>query len=100
MAGLIDLVGSGEIGKDSTVLYAHLSGQPALSAYGAPALLGPLTHDKRALLSAKTAPTTQICVYHADAATPGRPAQIGGTARPAGSNSGHRARSRAFGHRL
>ncbi|TDT30047.1 1-aminocyclopropane-1-carboxylate deaminase [Naumannella halotolerans] len=33
MAGLIDLVGSGEIGKDSTVLYAHLGGQPALNAY-------------------------------------------------------------------
>lgn len=35
MAGLIDLAASGEIGKDSTVLYAHLGGQPALSAYGA-----------------------------------------------------------------
>jgi 1-aminocyclopropane-1-carboxylate deaminase len=34
MAGLIGLVASGEIGKDSTVLYAHLGGQPALSAYG------------------------------------------------------------------
>ncbi len=33
MAGLIDLVGSGEISKDSTVLYAHLGGQPALNAY-------------------------------------------------------------------
>jgi 1-aminocyclopropane-1-carboxylate deaminase len=33
MAGLIDLVSSGEIGKDSTVLYAHLGGQPALNAY-------------------------------------------------------------------
>jgi 1-aminocyclopropane-1-carboxylate deaminase len=33
MAGLIDLVTSGEIGTDSTVLYAHLGGQPALSAY-------------------------------------------------------------------
>ena len=33
MAGLIDLVGSGEIGPDSTVLYAHLGGQPALNAY-------------------------------------------------------------------
>lgn len=32
MAGLIDLVHNGEIGKDSTVLYAHLGGQPALSA--------------------------------------------------------------------
>ncbi|HXJ64893.1 MAG TPA: 1-aminocyclopropane-1-carboxylate deaminase [Actinomycetota bacterium] len=33
MAGLIDLVTSGEIPKDSTVLYAHLGGQPALNAY-------------------------------------------------------------------
>jgi 1-aminocyclopropane-1-carboxylate deaminase len=33
MAGLIDLVGRGEIARDSTVLYAHLGGQPALSAY-------------------------------------------------------------------
>lgn len=33
MAGLIDLVTSGRIGKDSTVLYAHLGGQPALNAY-------------------------------------------------------------------
>ena len=33
MAGLIDLISSGEIGKDSTVLYAHLGGQPALNAY-------------------------------------------------------------------
>jgi len=33
MAGLIDVVTSGEIGADSTVLYAHLGGQPALSAY-------------------------------------------------------------------
>ena len=33
MAGLIDLVTSGEISKDSNVLYAHLGGQPALNAY-------------------------------------------------------------------
>jgi len=33
MAGLVDLVADGEIGKDSTVLYAHLGGQPALNAY-------------------------------------------------------------------
>ncbi|WP_323099726.1 1-aminocyclopropane-1-carboxylate deaminase [Intrasporangium sp. YIM S08009] len=33
MAGLVDLVTSGEIPKDSTVLYAHLGGQPALNAY-------------------------------------------------------------------
>lgn len=35
MAGLIDLVQQGEIGKDSTVLYAHLGGQPAVNAYSA-----------------------------------------------------------------
>lgn len=35
MAGLIDLVTSGDIGPDSTVLYAHLGGQPALNAYSA-----------------------------------------------------------------
>jgi 1-aminocyclopropane-1-carboxylate deaminase len=35
MAGLIDLVRQGEIDKDSNVLYAHLGGQPALSAYSA-----------------------------------------------------------------
>jgi 1-aminocyclopropane-1-carboxylate deaminase len=33
MAATIELVASGEIGRDSTVLYAHLGGQPALSAY-------------------------------------------------------------------
>ncbi len=33
MAGLIDLVTGGEIGRDSNVLYAHLGGQPALNAY-------------------------------------------------------------------
>ena len=33
MAGLIDLIESGEIDKDSKVLYAHLGGQPALNAY-------------------------------------------------------------------
>jgi 1-aminocyclopropane-1-carboxylate deaminase len=33
MAGMLDLVGRGEIARDSTVLYAHLGGQPALSAY-------------------------------------------------------------------
>jgi 1-aminocyclopropane-1-carboxylate deaminase len=35
MAALIDLVRTGEIGRDSTVLYAHLGGQPALNAYSA-----------------------------------------------------------------
>ena len=35
MAGLIDLVQAGEIGADSTVLYAHQGGQPALNAYSA-----------------------------------------------------------------
>ena len=33
MAGLVDLVRDGEIPRDSTVLYAHLGGQPALNAY-------------------------------------------------------------------
>ncbi|WP_327634126.1 1-aminocyclopropane-1-carboxylate deaminase [Kribbella sp. NBC_00482] len=33
MAGLIDLIRTGDIPKDSTVLYAHLGGQPALNAY-------------------------------------------------------------------
>jgi 1-aminocyclopropane-1-carboxylate deaminase len=33
MAGLIELVSNGEIDRGSTVLYAHLGGQPALSAY-------------------------------------------------------------------
>jgi 1-aminocyclopropane-1-carboxylate deaminase len=35
MAGLLDLVARGEIERGSTVLYAHLGGQPALSAYAA-----------------------------------------------------------------
>ncbi|HEX3387826.1 MAG TPA: 1-aminocyclopropane-1-carboxylate deaminase, partial [Streptosporangiaceae bacterium] len=35
MAGLIDLVHTGQISPDSTVLYAHLGGQPALNAYSA-----------------------------------------------------------------
>ena len=35
MAGMIDLVASGEIDRGSRVLYAHLGGQPALSAYAA-----------------------------------------------------------------
>ncbi|MFC5958117.1 1-aminocyclopropane-1-carboxylate deaminase [Streptomyces pratens] len=35
MAGLIDLVSRGEIDRESTVLYAHLGGQPALNAYSA-----------------------------------------------------------------
>ncbi|MEU4624552.1 1-aminocyclopropane-1-carboxylate deaminase [Actinoplanes sp. NPDC023801] len=33
MAGLIDLVGRGEIDRGAKVLYAHLGGQPALNAY-------------------------------------------------------------------
>jgi 1-aminocyclopropane-1-carboxylate deaminase len=33
MAALLDLVRDGDIAKDSTVLYAHLGGQPALNAY-------------------------------------------------------------------
>ena len=35
MAGLIDLVTTGDIPKDSNVLYAHLGGQPAINAYSA-----------------------------------------------------------------
>jgi 1-aminocyclopropane-1-carboxylate deaminase len=35
MAGMIDLVAKGEIDRGSKVLYAHLGGQPALSAYAA-----------------------------------------------------------------
>jgi 1-aminocyclopropane-1-carboxylate deaminase len=35
MAGLIDLVTRGEIDRGSTVLYAHLGGQPALNGYSA-----------------------------------------------------------------
>jgi 1-aminocyclopropane-1-carboxylate deaminase len=35
MAGMIDLVVRGEIARSSNVLYAHLGGQPALSAYAA-----------------------------------------------------------------
>ena len=35
MAGLIDLVTTGEIEQSSTVLFAHLGGQPALNAYSA-----------------------------------------------------------------
>jgi 1-aminocyclopropane-1-carboxylate deaminase len=33
MAALIDLIRTGEIPPGSTVLYAHLGGQPALNAY-------------------------------------------------------------------
>ena len=33
LAGLIDLVRDGDIPADSTVLYAHLGGQPAINAY-------------------------------------------------------------------
>jgi 1-aminocyclopropane-1-carboxylate deaminase len=35
MAGLIELIRTGEIPKDSNVLYAHLGGQPAVNAYSA-----------------------------------------------------------------
>jgi 1-aminocyclopropane-1-carboxylate deaminase len=35
MAGMTDLVSRGEIDRNSTVLYAHLGGQPALNAYSA-----------------------------------------------------------------
>jgi 1-aminocyclopropane-1-carboxylate deaminase len=35
MAGLIDMARRGEFGRDSNVLYAHLGGVPAISAYSA-----------------------------------------------------------------
>ena len=35
LAGLVDLVRDGDIPKDSTVLFAHLGGQPAINAYHA-----------------------------------------------------------------
>jgi len=35
MAGLIDMINRREIEPASTVLYAHLGGQPALNAYSA-----------------------------------------------------------------
>ncbi|GAA1300772.1 1-aminocyclopropane-1-carboxylate deaminase [Saccharothrix xinjiangensis] len=35
LAGLVELVSTGEIPRDSNVLYAHLGGQPALNAYSA-----------------------------------------------------------------
>ncbi len=41
MAGLMDLVASADIPRDSTVLYAHLGGQPALNAYS-----GLFTHSQ------------------------------------------------------
>jgi len=33
MAGLIDLIRTGDIPPGSNVMYAHLGGQPALNAY-------------------------------------------------------------------
>ena len=35
MAGLIDLITTGEIEPAGMVLYGHLGGQPALNAYSA-----------------------------------------------------------------
>jgi 1-aminocyclopropane-1-carboxylate deaminase len=35
MAAVVDLVGRGEVAPSSTVLYAHLGGQPALNGYSA-----------------------------------------------------------------
>jgi 1-aminocyclopropane-1-carboxylate deaminase len=35
LAGMIDMIATGEIGAESTVLYAHLGGQPALNGYSA-----------------------------------------------------------------
>ncbi len=44
MAGLIDLIDTGDIPCESTVLYAHLGGQPAINAYSAL-----FTHSSREL---------------------------------------------------
>ncbi len=33
LAAMIDMVTNGEIDRSSTVLYAHLGGQPALNGY-------------------------------------------------------------------
>jgi 1-aminocyclopropane-1-carboxylate deaminase len=33
LSGLIDLVSHGEIERESNVLYAHLGGQPPVTAY-------------------------------------------------------------------
>ncbi len=40
MAGLIDLVRRGELGKDETVLFWHTGGAPALYAYADQLLQG------------------------------------------------------------
>lgn len=51
MAGLIELVSSGEIPQESTVLYAHLGGHLALNAY-----IGLFTHPAaRSISGAATA---------------------------------------------
>ena len=49
MAGLIGMIRSGEIPPGSRVLYAHLGGQPALSAYavGARPRLGSISADQQ-----------------------------------------------------
>jgi len=45
MAGLIGMIRSGDIPRGSRVLYAHLGGQPALSAYAHTAGLGAPSQD-------------------------------------------------------
>ena len=57
MAGLIDLVCRGEIERGSNVLYAHLGGQPALSAYKRPRLTtpGPGSRPRESLSPARRA---------------------------------------------
>ena len=49
MAGLIGMVRSGEIPAGSRVLYAHLGGQPALSAYARTAGLGSSSVGRRSV---------------------------------------------------
>lgn len=41
MAGLLDVVTQGEVEKNSTVLSAHLGGQPAPNAYSGICCLNP-----------------------------------------------------------
>ena len=92
MAGLIDLVRNGEIAPDSTVLYAHLGGQPALNAYaslfpttervGQGAVVWHTFRDKAALTAAAPAPH----VRHT--ARRGIRRRAGAAGSPGGSRSG------------
>ncbi len=73
MAGLVDLVRNGDIPKDSTVLYAHLGGQPALNAYAQPV---------RRLPSGSRTP--EAASYPAGSAGRPAPARRRSRCRPAG----------------